>query len=77
MTARGHVRGWPCEYRGDRWVYTDNGQPIDGRRACSRCGRRPTEEGYDACLGFIPRAVSACCGHGVEKGYTIKKEAKR
>ena len=29
----------------------------------------PTKEGYDACLGYIEGAMSACCGHGVEKGY--------
>lgn len=29
----------------------------------------PTKEGYDACLGYIKGAKSACCGHGIEEPY--------
>ena len=32
----------------------------------------PTKEGYDACLGFIEGAKSACCGHGVERAYVVR-----
>jgi hypothetical protein len=32
----------------------------------------PTAEGYDACLGHIEDAVSACCGHGVGSSYVVK-----
>ena len=31
----------------------------------------PTKEGYDACLGHIDGAKSACCGHGVEEPYVL------
>jgi hypothetical protein len=37
----------------------------------------PTKEGYDACLGYIEGAKSACCGHGVEEGYIVYKDKKR
>ena len=40
-------------------------------RPCKRCGCSPTKEGYDACLGYIEGATSACCGHGVEKGFIM------
>ncbi len=69
MTGRSHVRGWACEFKGGRWVFTDNGRATDHSRACRRCGRKPTPEGYDACLGHIPGATGACCGHGVDDGF--------
>lgn len=31
----------------------------------------PTKEGYDACIGYVEGVKSACCGHGIEKSYTI------
>lgn len=76
MTARAYSRGWPIERVGDEWVYSDTKQPCFGndRRPCARCGRPPTEEGYDACLGHIPGAAAACCGHGVEDGWVTMAE---
>ena len=59
-------------YLSDIWRYIDNNEPAEIKRPCIRCGRMPTKEGYDACLGYIENAVSACCGHGVEKPYIIK-----
>lgn len=75
---RSYCRGHPICYRNGQWVYADDGQPIDGtpERPCPRCGRAPTTEGYDACLGYIPGAVSACCGHGVEPGYVKMGEER-
>jgi len=29
----------------------------------------PTKDGYDYCLGHIDNITSACCGHGINKGY--------
>jgi hypothetical protein len=53
------------------WVYADNHVQIDKEnRPCVRCGKLPTVEGYDACLGFIDGAMSACCGHGVSEPIT-------
>ena len=67
-----YKRGHLIRYIGKQWVYADDGHPITEERPCIRCGRMPTPEGYDACLGYIPGAISACCGHGVESPYVIK-----
>lgn len=66
MGAWSHSRGWLIEYREGRWVYVDTGEDAKKERACLCCHRLPTPEGYDACLGKIEGAVSACCGHGGE-----------
>ena len=68
-----HSRGWEIYYDGSVWRYCDNDQIDNGTRPCKRCGRAPTKQGYDACLGYIKGAKSACCGHGVEKGYIIRE----
>ena len=69
MTARIHVRGHPAELRDGAWVFSDTGKSIAIDRPCARCNRLPTPEGYDVCLGEVPGAQSACCGHGAEPGY--------
>lgn len=33
---------------------------------CPHCGRPPTPEGHDACLGTLKGVAYACCGHGVK-----------
>lgn len=73
MAARSHSRGWPIEYNGQQWVFSDTGDPDDPRRPCRRCGQLPTPEGHDACLGKLPRTKDACCGHGVSDPYIICK----
>jgi len=55
------------------WRYVDNGNEIDEMRPCAKCGKMPTKEGYDACLGYIPGAVSACCGHGVRDEFIVRR----
>jgi len=73
MPAHSFVRGYPVgyDYQGKVWRYLDNGVDVKKlpRRPCPKCGKMPTPEGYDACLGYIPGAVAACCGHGVEEAY--------
>lgn len=49
------------------WYYMD-GTSIGVARPCAHCGKLPTPEGHDACLGTIPGVVWACCGHGVAPG---------
>ena len=49
--------------------YADDYSLADYDRPCIKCGRMPTKEGYDACLGYLIGVKFACCGHGVEKGY--------
>lgn len=60
-----------------KWIYDDTKEPITKERSCKRCGKMPTKEGYDACLGYIPGVKSACCGHGVEKGFTKEKPCEK
>lgn len=71
MSARSYQRGHPIIWQSGKWVYEDDSSPITEERSCIRCGKMPTIEGYDACLGHIEGASSACCGHGVEKPYAI------
>jgi len=66
MAVTSHARGNPITFTDKGWVYSD-GTPIsEQERPCVRCGRMPTPEGYDACLGYIEGVKSACCGHGVD-----------
>lgn len=66
MTATGRVRGHAVEWQdgAQEWVYSDDKGDATDRRSCPACDMPPTIEGYDACLGYIPGAVNACCGHG-------------
>jgi hypothetical protein len=68
-----HKRGHPIYWDHERkvWLYADDHSPITAERACVKCKLMPTEDGYDPCLGHIPGAVSACCGHGVSPAYVI------
>lgn len=67
-----HKRGNLILWFGDQWVYENDHTPISQEeRPCVRCGRMPTVEGYDACLGHIKGATSACCGHGVSNAYIL------
>lgn len=71
--VKSHSRGHKIYYDGSIWRYCDNNNPLDSEeRPCKRCGRMPTTEGYDACLGYMDGVVSACCGHGVEPAYVVK-----
>lgn len=67
-----YLRGHEIYYDGKDWRYKDNNQIADDSRPCKRCGRLPTPEGYDACLGYIKGAFSACCGHGVTDSYELR-----
>lgn len=73
--ATGYCRGHLCRYDDEGWRYVDTGVLIDDDpdRLCPRCGRPPTPEGYDACLGHIPGVTSACCGHGNEPPYMVRE----
>lgn len=56
---------------GDNWFYADNGESASIDRPCIRCGRMPTAEGHDACVGEVTGAKSVCCGHGVTEPILI------
>jgi len=71
MTAYGYARGHRIEFdeAAQVWRYADTGEVFDHERPCTLCHEMPTPEGCDACLGELPGALNACCGHGVEEGY--------
>jgi len=74
MSAISHCRGHIIYYDGHEWRYKDNNNLlINENRPCVRCGKYPTPEGYDACLGHINGIESACCGHGFEKQFLLKE----
>lgn len=72
---KSHSRGWEIYFDGINWRYCDNDEIVNGLdlRPCKRCGKMPTKEGYDACLGYIDGTKSACCGHEVSSKYVMKK----
>ncbi len=66
----GQIRGHKILFINNEWIFADTKESIENEnRPCKKCGNLPTLEGYDSCIGYIPGAISACCGHGVEKGY--------
>ena len=70
--VKSYSHGHEIYFDGNKWLYTDTDAAIDGQeRPCKRCGQMPTREGYDACLGHIAGATSACCGHGVENPFVL------
>ena len=71
-----YKRGYKIIYKNKKWCYADNGESISKERSCNKCGKMPTEEGYDACLGYIDNAESVCCGHGVAEPILIIKRGK-
>ena len=73
MTTTSSTRGHLIECINGKWVYADNGTDATINRPCIRCGKMPTPEGYDACLGYLENVKSACCGHGVEEAITKDK----
>ena len=73
--VRGWLRGHKIEYSNNEWVYSDNKVNVDKEiRKCTKCNCYPTVEDYDACLGHIPKATHACCGHGITDGYIIYED---
>ena len=67
-----YSRGHEIYYSEGKWLYVDDQTSAAIDRPCARCGRMPTADGHDACLGHVDGVTSACCGHGVEIGYQIK-----
>jgi len=70
----GHKVWWDTTI--EWWRYEDTGEPIPRPkhaldRLCALCQQPPTPDGHDPCLGTIPGAKAACCGHGVQPGYVV------
>ena len=58
--VKAYSRGWEIYYDGKNWRYVDNDEIENDFRPCKRCGRMPTKEGYDACLGHIEGGGNFC-----------------
>lgn len=77
MGAKAQIRGHAITWDGKAWRYEDTGAPIPGyggdERPCVVCGEISIDDDdRDPCLRGLPDSVmSACCGHGVQKGYII------
>lgn len=67
MTAKSNMRGHEIYGEDGAWYYVDDDTPALDNRPCKRCGKHPTKEGFDHCLGFIPGMAAVCCGHGVSE----------
>jgi len=63
VTAKANS-GYPMHWDKEKNVW----EP-DGCEPCPKCGKMPTKEGYDACIGYVPGATSVCCGHGLVSPY--------
>lgn len=78
--TKSFMRGWPVVYDGLNFRYVDTGAiaraDLQDSRPCVRCGRPPTPEGHDACLGELEGVVSACCGHGKEESYRVNESER-
>ena len=68
-----YSRGWKIVWDEVKqaWLWEDTKKSVKEERPCKHCGRMPTSEGYDACLGYIKNAKSACCGHGEEESFVV------
>ena len=69
-----HSLGHKIIYQSGSWLYKDGGRVEDNPRPCIKCEKYPTKEGHDACLRKfteISTISSACCGHGIEKGFML------
>jgi len=68
MSTTSYLNGNKIIYNNMQWFYEDGKLAIDSC-SCPYCGKLPTSEGYDACLGKLPGVKNACCGHGITDGY--------
>ncbi len=64
-----YARGNSIYFKNNEWFYVEDNSKFDDSKPCKKCGKHPMKEGYDACLGYVKDAKSACCGHGVEEPY--------
>lgn len=45
-------------------------------RPCPGCDELPGEDTVDPCLGRMPGVTTACCGHGVGRGYVAYEDGR-
>ena len=78
MTVKAYKKGYLIHYdeNSKKWVYSDDGTETTIDRNCKNCGRLSLD--YDECLGWLgDKVASACCGHGVKRGYIVFKDGRR
>ena len=59
--------------------YTSDMQSTGQKGICGECGKGPSAEGHDGCLGTLPGPImNACCGHGcVDAAYIQFENGQR
>lgn len=72
MTVKSYTRGHAVETIDGIWCFSDTKEPCreeekEFKRPCKHCGKSPTEDSHDACLGNLIGVRNACCGHGNHK----------
>ena len=84
MTVTTCFKGYEAYYDFEKkdWFYTDDNTSVTKNpRVCRRCGHHSIKENgveCDYCLGYLGKnVISACCGHGVSKGYIVFKKNGR
>ena len=40
-------------------------------RHCDKCDKDMGDNEPDACWGYLPGVIFACCGHGIRQGYVL------
>lgn len=70
-----------CLIRGNEIYYDEKTQKwiCDDELVCPRCHQLHSDDDCDYCLRDLLDCefiVSACCGHGVEKGYIKLKDGR-
>lgn len=76
VTSYNHGHQVEYDTINSQWVYSDTKEPNTIIRSCKHCGLSPTKKGYDACIGFLPNVINACCGHNVGKVYAMFKSGE-
>jgi hypothetical protein len=71
MLNENRLRGHTIVCVNGEWLYKDTMTPTVGNeRSCGHCGMENTNKGHDGCLGTVPEAMNACCGHGqIDEAY--------
>ena len=69
-----YCRGHEIVFIDNKWLYKDTREICDDSRPCKKCNKYPLLTGEDACLGHIDGVINACCGHGIDESYQIRKQ---
>ena len=88
MTVYSYFHGHKAYYDAKKndWFYINTGiSATENPKPCRRCRHNPIKNNIfekdglecDYCLGYLGENVkSACCGHGVQKGYILFKDGR-